>query len=122
MTEQSTTGPTSPAPGGEFVIAGWFDYGEHRDAVLEDFVACARASRDEDGCLDYWVAADPEDAGRLRVFERWASEPHLAAHFRTDHVVAFRDAVAGVPRVAKDVRRYFVSSGEEFVSSRVASA
>lgn len=118
MTDQ----PTEPATSGEFVITGWFDYGEHRDAVLEHFVACARASRDEDGCLEYWVAADPEDAGRLRVLERWASEPHLAAHFATGHVAAFRDAIAAMPRSARDVRRYFVSHGEEFVSSRVASA
>lgn len=106
----------------EFAIVGWFDYGDHRDAVLEHFVACARASREEEGCLDYWVAADPEDSGRLRVVERWASEPHLAAHFRTEHVAAFRDAVADLPRRAREVRRYFVSSGEDFVSSRVASA
>jgi quinol monooxygenase YgiN len=106
----------------EFIIAGWFDYGKHRDAVLEHFAVCAAASRDEDGCLDYVASADPAHPGRLVVFERWESDEHLAAHFATPHIAAFRDAVAGYPRAAKDVRRFFVSHSEVFQSSSVARA
>lgn len=106
-------------PGGEFVISGWMDYGASRDDVLAAFVECAKASRAEDGCLDYWVAADPENAGRLYVFERWTSEEHLAAHFRTPHIATFRDAVAPYERTDRDLKRWFVTRGEAFSSSQV---
>lgn len=104
----------------QFIISGWFDYGEHRDTVLKHFVDCARASRAEAGCLDYWVAADPETGERLHVFERWASEAELADHFRTEHVAAFRSAIEAVPRVARDLHRYFIASTEEFQSTKPA--
>lgn len=102
----------------QFIISGWFDYGDQRDTVLEHFVECARASRAEAGCLDYWVAADPESAALLHVFERWASEAELADHFRTDHVAAFRAAIEAIPRVARELNRYFIASTEDFQSSR----
>lgn len=105
----------------EFIITGWFDYGDHRDAVLTEFRECARRSRDEPGCLDYWVSADSEDAGLIRVFERWESEAHLAEHFTTEHVTGFRTAIAPYPRKDRDVRRYFISRGEQFQSSRPAA-
>lgn len=105
---------------GEFVISGWFDYGEHRDAVLTAFAECARRSREETGCLDYWVAADPERPGRLYVFERWTSEADLAEHFRTEQVADFRTAVSAYPRTDRGVHRYFVSGSEEFQASKVS--
>jgi quinol monooxygenase YgiN len=104
----------------EFVIAGWLDYGANRDAVLAAFVECARASRSEDGCLDYYVNADAESDGRLYVFERWSSEAALVEHFRTPHIGQFRDAIADFPRSGRSLRRYFVARGEEFSSSSVA--
>lgn len=103
----------------EFIIAGWMDYGPHRDQVLEHFVTCAQASRAETGCLDYVVCADPDEDGRLVVFERWSAEEHLAAHFGTPHIAEFRAAVAPYPRVARDIRRYFVGRSEQFQSSSV---
>lgn len=106
----------------EFVITGWMDYGEHRDAVLAAFVECAQASRAESGCLDYWVAGDPENDGRLYVFERWTSEQHLAEHFRTEHIGRFRAATEGRPRSGRELHRYFVARGEEFLSSSVAAS
>ena len=106
----------------EFIIAGWFDYGPHRDAVLEHFAVCAAASRAEEGCLDYVASADPGDPARLVVFERWDSEEHLAAHFQTPHVADFRAAVAEYPRLAREIRRYFISHSEQFQSSSVPSS
>lgn len=105
-----------------FIIAGWLDYGPHRDAVLSAFVVCARASREEQGCLDYLVTADPDDPGRVVVFERWESEPDLVAHFRTPHIAAFRAAIAGYPRVGRSLHRFFVERIEEFSSSSVSGS
>jgi quinol monooxygenase YgiN len=102
----------------EFIIVGWLDYAANRDQVLAHFVEVARLSRAEPGCLDYWVTADPEHTGRIRVFERWVSEDDLAEHFRTPHIADFRSAIESYPRSGRDLHRYFVSRGEEFQSSR----
>ena len=74
----------------EFIIAGWLDYGPHRDQVLEHFTVVAAASRHEPGCLGYTVCTDPENPGRIVVFERWASADDLMEHFKTPHIATFR--------------------------------
>ena len=102
----------------EFIIAGWLDYGSNRDVVLGHFAEVARKSREEPGCLDYVVCADPDETGRIVVFERWVSEPDLVEHFRTAHIADFREAIAPYPRSGRSLRRYFISRGEQFQSSR----
>lgn len=106
----------------EFIIAGWMDYGENRDKVLEHFAVCAERSRAEPGCLDYVVAADPSAAGRIVVYERWVSEPDLAEHFRMPHITEFRAAIAPYQRLDRSVRRYFIARSEDFQSSQVSSS
>jgi quinol monooxygenase YgiN len=101
----------------EFIITGWMDYGADRDQVLRHFTVCAAASRGEPGCLDYTVCADPEHPGRVVVFERWAGQEDLVAHFNTAHIAAFRDAIKPYPRFGRSLHRYFVSRGAEFHSS-----
>ncbi len=105
----------------EFIIAGWMDYGDNRDEVLEHFAACAAHSRAEPGCLDYVVSADPAAAGRIVVFERWETEPDLAAHFQMPHITEFRTAIAPYQRLDRSIRRYFISREEEFESSKVSA-
>ena len=100
----------------EFIIAGWLDYGSNRDQVLEHFTVVAAASRDESGCLDYAVCADPENLGRVVVFERWISEDDLIEHFKTPHIATFREAVKPYPRSGRNLHRYFVAHSEEFQS------
>lgn len=53
---------------------------EHREAFLSHYEASLRHVRDEPGCLDYVVFADPVEPGRVNVYERWESEEHLTAH------------------------------------------
>lgn len=100
----------------EFIIAGWLDYGPNRDKVLEHFAVVAAASRDEPGCLDYTVCADPENSGRVVVFERWAGEDNLIEHFKTPHIATFREAIKPYPRSGRSLHRYFVERREEFQS------
>lgn len=104
----------------EFIIAGWLDYGPHRDQVLEHFGVVAAASRAEPGCLDYVASADPAHPGRVVIFERWVGEEHLIQHFKTPHIAAFRDAIKAYPRSGRDMRRYFIARGEEFGSPGVS--
>jgi quinol monooxygenase YgiN len=106
----------------QFIITGWLDYGAGRDQVLGHFITVAAASREEPGCLDYVVCADPEHSGRIVVFERWAGQQDLVAHFTTAHIAAFREAVKPYPRSGRNLHRYFVAREEEFQSSSAAAA
>jgi quinol monooxygenase YgiN len=42
----------------------------------------ALKTRQEPGCLELHVFADPHDAGVIRFFERWDDDAALQAHFR----------------------------------------
>ncbi len=67
------------------VIAGTAEFGskEDRDACLAASVEYqAPARTDEPGCLAYYFAPDPVVDTRMVVYELWADEPSLAAHFK----------------------------------------
>jgi len=74
-------------------------------AANADVVALARQVS---GCLDFVQAADPLDAGRINVFERWDSEEHLFA-FRG----AGQPASDSPPIRSAEVKRYVISAVEE---------
>jgi quinol monooxygenase YgiN len=99
----------------EVIIAGWMDYEpRHRDEVVRHLPTVAMPTADEPGCLDYAMTPDAENPRRIRVFERWASQADLDAHLDRPHVLAFRQAIAAVPRVDRSLARYVVESGGSF--------
>jgi len=67
-----------------------------------------RQSRAEDGCLDYRFSFDLEDPTVVRVFECWASEEALAAHFAAEHFAAFGTVIAEVVDGESEFTRYDV--------------
>ena len=50
-----------------------------RDAFVAGSVEAVAAARETPGCLDFVVAADPLDADRVNVFERWSTIAALEA-------------------------------------------
>ena len=56
---------------------------EQRDAYLDGCRVVIEAARRAEGCLDFHLAADPIDPGRINVFERWESVEAVEA-FRGD--------------------------------------
>jgi quinol monooxygenase YgiN len=54
---------------------------KERDRFVEASVEAMRASRQEEGCLEYVMAADPLDPERVVLSERWESMDHLQQHF-----------------------------------------
>ena len=44
-----------------------------RDGYLDGCREVIDAARATDGCLDFHLAADPVDPGRINVFERWGT-------------------------------------------------
>ena len=51
-----------------------------RDRFVEASVEGMRSSRQEEGCLEYVIAADPLDPERAVLSERWESMEHLQEH------------------------------------------
>jgi quinol monooxygenase YgiN len=63
------------------IVGGYFEVDPDQ---REEFVASRhesmRKSRSEPGNLEYTVAADPIDPGRVVLFERWVDQAALDAH------------------------------------------
>lgn len=51
-----------------------------RDRFVETSIESMRSSRQEEGCLEYVMAADPVDPERAILSERWESMDHLQRH------------------------------------------
>jgi quinol monooxygenase YgiN len=63
------------------IVGGTFEFDPNqRDAFLASRYEMMRASRAEPGCLEYTFAADPIDATRVVLYERWASQEDLDTH------------------------------------------
>ncbi|ABS03738.1 putative quinol monooxygenase [Kineococcus radiotolerans] len=52
---------------------------EEREAYLAGCCDVVQRARGAEGCLDFTIAADLVDAGRINVFERWASQAAVEA-------------------------------------------
>src|SRR4051812_45539634 len=63
------------------IVGGSFDVDPtERDAFVASRADAMRTSRAEKGCLEYTIAADPIEPGRVVLFERWESQGDLDAH------------------------------------------
>ncbi len=63
------------------IVAGYFvvDPGQ-REQFLLSRTGMMRTARSETGCITYAFSADPLDASRVLLFERWETKADLAAH------------------------------------------
>ena len=63
------------------IVAGSFEF---EPADREEFLAqrtpALVATRQEPGCLEYVMSADPADPTRVMLFERWADQAAFDAH------------------------------------------
>jgi quinol monooxygenase YgiN len=95
------------------LIAGTVDVDpQQRESALEAGRELFEATRAQAGCLDYVWAADLATPGRIYVYERWADEPSLAAHFAGPWYRKMLAAIArhGIRRV--DVLKYRIERSE----------
>jgi quinol monooxygenase YgiN len=76
------------------------------DRMVELARTVAAESLTEPGCRAYGLWADPDVPGRFRIFEEWASQEALTAHFATPHFAAFGAALGEANLVEMDVHRY----------------
>src|SRR5258708_40269950 len=61
-----------------------------RDRFVEASVEGMRSSRQEEGCLEYVLAADPLDPERVVLSERWESMDPLQQHLNAPRGVDAR--------------------------------
>jgi quinol monooxygenase YgiN len=78
-----------------------------RDRHLADCVPVVAQARRSPGCLDFSLAADLVDPGRIAVHERWESEEALLAFRGSGPSGEQQDALLGA-----DVHRYLISAVE----------
>lgn len=69
----------------------------------------ATQSQAEDGCLSYSFYADLEDQDTFLIFEEWRDEAALAAHFKTPHLIEFRQHLPRLLAAAPEIKKYVVS-------------
>ena len=91
------------------IVAGVFEVDPaRRDEFLRDQEPAMRRSRAEPGCIHYVFSADPIDAGRIYLFERWESKEALAAHLAA--MQATGRPPAGVPVLSAEVLQYEIGA------------
>ena len=81
-------------------------------ATQKAIVEMVRASRDEDGCLDYAFARDLADPDTLVLFERWRDAAALEAHGKTAHMAEFQKVMAANPPASRELRMYETDEGQ----------
>jgi quinol monooxygenase YgiN len=86
------------------VVAGTIGFAspDARDGAVAASVDLQRSTRTgEPGCLAYCFAADPVDPTVVQVFELWADEASLAAHFEHPNYAAMRAILRTFPRAGR---------------------
>ena len=97
------------------IIAGTIDLADPSklDACMERAVPLQMATRQQEpGCLAYCFAPDPGVPGRIQVYELWADEASLAAHFTHPNYLNMRDWLGSVGLKGADNKKYRVDLAE----------
>jgi quinol monooxygenase YgiN len=81
-----------------------------REEAFAAAIEVMRATRAEPGCIAYTFSADLEDPSKVHVFERWASQDALTAHFKAPHMAAFQKKLGGLGVRGMQAERYEIAS------------
>jgi len=68
----------------------------HADEVLRLMHTVAQATRQEDGCLTYLLHQAKDEPNAVVVYEQWASPAAMAAHHKSAHMDAFKNAAGSL--------------------------
>ena len=84
-----------------------------RERALELARRMTVATQAEDGCISYDFYVGLSDPNTLLLFQEWESMEALMAHFQTDHMDEFLQALPDVVSGEIITRRYAVQTIEE---------
>lgn len=67
-----------------------------RESMLELGTALVKASREDEGCIDYSLFEDAYQQGKFLILESWKSQAALTAHEQTEH---FKEKVPQIQKL-----------------------
>jgi quinol monooxygenase YgiN len=76
------------------------------DALRDAIAVMEKASRAEEGCVDYTFSVEVNDPDVLRITEKWDNVEALIAHMATPHMAEFQKTMGAHPPVAMVVAFY----------------
>jgi len=95
------------------IISGTVDMpAENIDAAMKAAAPLIVGALTEPGCQDYDWCPDPLNPGRIRVFERWASEADLDAHLNDHWYFDMRETLGKFGITGADTAKYRIDLQE----------
>ncbi|MXO89757.1 putative quinol monooxygenase [Pontixanthobacter aquaemixtae] len=79
------------------------------DGAREALVKTVKATRAEEGCIEYNFAEDLTEPGVIRISEVWDDKERLSSHFQSAHMVEFMAVAATLDISEREVTMYEVS-------------
>jgi quinol monooxygenase YgiN len=97
----------------KIIISGTVDIDpEQMDAAMKAAKPLIEGALTQEGIMDYDWCPDPLMPGRIRVFERWASQAALENHFNNHWYQDMRVALAQFGIRGADVLKYRIDAAE----------
>lgn len=95
----------------QIVIVGQFDiHPEDAPAAAELMRVMMNETMKEHGCHHYAYSRDLATPHRFQLSELWEDGPALEAHFRTNHMAAYRAGMSALRVETRTVSRYEVTN------------
>jgi quinol monooxygenase YgiN len=83
------------------IVGGSFELDpDQREEFMASRYDSVKKSRSEPGCLEYTLAADPIEPGRVVLYERWEDQAALDAHIAGMREAAASQASSVAPKSA----------------------
>lgn len=82
------------------------------EAIRAAATAMIEATNQEPGCRHYDFAVSMTDPSVVQIFEVWDSEADLRAHFDSDHMAVWREALGTTGVRDRELYRYEIESFE----------
>lgn len=87
----------------------------NHDAALAAVGPLVQATLAEEGNITYGFWVHPAELGEFRVYEEWADQAALDAHFATPHMAEFMGAMANLGITSTDVIRHEVTDSTKLM-------
>ncbi|WP_109464146.1 putative quinol monooxygenase [Albibacillus kandeliae] len=66
----------------------------------------ARATRHEEGCIEYAFWQDIDNPAKFRVYEEWRDLDCLKAHGKSAHMAVYREKLEGMGAFGRDINLF----------------
>ena len=83
---------------------------EMREEAIQACLAMQKATQQEEGCITYRFHADLEDPNTFFLFEEWAGQEYLSAHFKAEHMKTYRAIIPSLVNGPSNLKYYVIES------------